>query len=80
MVKSRDENDLQAAVLTTPVLAGIDASRASFQMYSGGVYYDADCSESRLDHAVIVVGYGSQDGKDFWIVKNTWGMHILTLS
>ena len=74
------EADLQKAVATVgPVSVGIDASRPKFHFYKKGVYHDKTCSSIRLDHGVLVVGYGSgkadtdHKAQDYWIVKNSWG-------
>merc|ERR1719491_2923843 len=57
---SGDEQALKAAVATVgPIAVGIDASAYSFQFYRGGVYEDHRCSPYNLDHAVLVVGYGT---------------------
>jgi C1A family cysteine protease len=72
-VIKNNEADLMAAVNKGPVSIAIDASH-SFQFYTRGVFDDPRCGVA-LDHAVNAVGYGtdSATGKDFWIVRNSWG-------
>lgn len=69
----KSEVKLQEAVATQgPVSVAIDASHRSFQSYKAGVYDEPECSSTQLDHGVLVVGYGTEEGKDYWLVKNSW--------
>lgn len=70
-----DEEKLKEAIATVgPVSVSIDASNPSFHHYSSGIYHDDSCSSVRTDHAVLVVGYGTDEHeRDYYIVKNSWG-------
>ncbi|XP_027182057.1 zingipain-2-like, partial [Coffea eugenioides] len=70
-VPPNNEQELLQAVAAQPVSVGICGSERGFQLYSGGIF-TGPCSTS-LDHAVLIVGYDSKNGADYWIVKNSWG-------
>ncbi|WZY73263.1 hypothetical protein YC2023_005503 [Brassica napus] len=60
-----DKMSLKKAVAHQPVSAAIYADGAAFRHYKG----------VSMTQAVIVVGYGSSQGKDYWIIRNSWGIN-----
>jgi len=68
-----DEVSLQGYVGQGPVLALIDASQPSFASYTGGIYNEPACRTDKPTRAVLIVGYGTNSGQDYWIVKNSLG-------
>lgn len=71
-VPANNETALLQAVSLQPVSVAIEADTSVFQFYSSGVMDSKSCG-TQLDHGVLVVGYGTKDGKDYWKVKNSWG-------
>ncbi|XP_072390809.1 crustapain-like [Diabrotica undecimpunctata] len=45
---------------------------AKWRFYSSGVWYHNKCSPYS-NHCVLLVGYGTEKGNDYWIFKNSWG-------
>lgn len=70
MINTNDENHLLNAVGSVgPVSIALNADM--FQFYGGGIFSDTRCSMS-TNHGVLIVGYGSENGQRYWIVKNSW--------
>jgi len=63
---------LKDAIAQGPVSVTVEADRRVFQHYTSGVLDSWFCGTS-LDHAITAVGYGTEDGKDYYLVRNSWG-------
>lgn len=67
-VPSNNVAQLEAALANTVVSIGVDAD--IWQFYSEGIV-SKHCGHN-IDHGVAAVGYGTEDGQDYWIVRNSW--------
>lgn len=65
-----DETAMASALLINPLAVAIEADQKEFQLYKSGVL-DFDCG-TNLDHAVNIEGFSSENGKDYWLVRNSW--------
>jgi len=62
---------MHALVTAGPIAISVDASWGA---YEGGVFSDPKSGiHTNIDHAVQLVGYGTMGGKDYWLVRNSWG-------
>lgn len=66
-----------ALVNEGPISIAIDAAHKSFVFYASGVFYEPECKNKPddLDHAVLLVGYGTLYGEPYWLVKNSWSTY-----
>ena len=69
IIKSSD-TEMMSAVAQQPVSIAIQADQREFQLYKSGVF-TASCGVD-LDHGVLIVGYGSENNLDYYLVKNSW--------
>ena len=69
----RSEDDLFTCIAEIgPTSIGFDADTYMFRNYASGVFNCDYCTDVQ-NHAITVVGYGVEDGTNYWIVKNSWG-------
>ena len=70
-VKPDDQISLKDAVVQQPVSVAIEADTRYFQSYKGGIIDSPSCG-TNLDHGVLIVGYGEENGIKYWLLKNSW--------
>ena len=69
-IASGNQNAFKASVAQGPTSIAIEADQMAFQFYSGGILSNG-CGQ-QLDHGVLAVGYGQENGVTYTIVKNSW--------
>ena len=69
-VQQNSDQAMMEALSKQPVSIAIQADERDFQLYTSGVF-TGTCG-TNLDHGVLVVGYDTLDGVDYYLVKNSW--------
>lgn len=70
---SEDEVEIAGQLMKIgPMSVALDATMLQF--YHKGIFNPfLGCSKTHLNHAVLMVGWGVEGSKDYWIIKNSWG-------
>lgn len=71
LLETFDEEKVRRIVGTVgPVVVGIDGSLQTFIFYKSGIFTQSNCTENK-NHPILIVGYGSENGTDFWWIRNS---------
>jgi cathepsin L len=61
---------LNAVAFIGPLAVSVDASQ--WHLYESGIFNDCNNASPDIDHGVQLVGYGSDKGTPYWIIRNSW--------
>merc|ERR1712194_698553 len=76
-IPARDQDMVMAALLDRPLSIAFNVGEASL-FYDTGVLDAAECEKNKdedLNHAINLVGYGTENGKDYWLIRNSWSTY-----
>lgn len=74
-ITSGDEEELKEHVYKYGPTSACYQVVDDFSSYQSGIYSSSTCGngEQDVNHAVLAVGYGTENGTDYWLCKNSWG-------
>ena len=58
-----------------PIGCGIQATKELEDNYKSGIFSQVLKEAPVINHEVSVVGWGTEKGVDFWVVRNSWGTY-----
>jgi cathepsin L len=61
---------MNAVATVGPVAISVDAS--NWGGYSTGIFDGCNQKNPDINHAVVLMGYGEDHGKSYWLVRNSW--------
>jgi len=70
-VAQKDATAMKAALQQSVLSVAIQADQRVFQSYKSGIFDSVSCG-TQLDHATNVVGWGVEQGVEYWIMRNSW--------
>jgi cathepsin L len=65
-------NSIKALLQKGPPVVMVHSDNLAFKHHTAGILDDPVCTSDPLDHAVLLLGYGSENNVPYWIVKNQW--------
>ena len=68
----KNTDSIKAAIEITPVNVAVAAGNNVFRNYKSGIVTEADGCPTRVDHAIVAVGYGYEGDQGYYIVRNSW--------
>jgi C1A family cysteine protease len=70
-ITANSESAFKASIAAAPTSIAIQANKRVFQTYKSGILDSTECG-TQLDHGVLAVGYGTENGTPYYLVKNSW--------
>ena len=62
---------IQTDIMTNGPVTGAFTVYSDFPSYKSGVYKHTT-NEQLGGHAVVMMGWGTENGTPYWLIKNSW--------